>query len=317
MSVPVTVDDIRAAAGRLRGTVEPTPVVRAFELEADLGRPVYLKCELFQVTGSFKARGALNWIRTASAAELGRGLVTISAGNHALALAWAARDSETSVKVVMPEGSSPAKVASTRRYGAEVVLHGDINAAMAELDRIRAEEGRVLVHPFDDPRVMAGQGTVGLEIADQVPEVSEVLCPVGGGGLVSALAVALKSLQPAARVIGVEPERAATLRAAWDAGRPVRLDRVETVAPSLGASLAGSLTYATSREWVDDVITVTEDDIVNGFRDTLARCRLFAEPGAVLGVSAVGGRRLSTSAGPVVIVITGGNLDLPLARQLL
>ena len=179
-------------------------------------------------------------MRTATPDELERGLVTISAGNHAMALAWAARDAGAQLKVVIPEGSSPLKVARTRRYGAEVLLHGNVNAAMARLEEIRQREGRVLVHPFDDPRVMAGQGTVGLEIAEQVPDVAEVLCPLGGGGLISGLALALKHSRPKARVVGLEPEGAATLGAAWDAGRPVCLERVDTVAPSLGPSLAAS-----------------------------------------------------------------------------
>lgn len=313
----VRYEDVVAARERISARLRPTPLLRAHDLEEELGYPVYLKCELFQVTGSFKARGALNWIRSATREELEPGLVTISAGNHALALAWAAREVGASLKVVMPEGSSPMKVAATRRYGAEVVLHGDINGAMQRLEEIRAGEGRTLVHPFDDPRVIAGQGTVGLEIAEALPEVAEVLCPVGGGGLVSGLALALKRAHPRARVIGLEPERAPTLRAAWDRGEPVRLAKVDTVAASLGASLAGAFTYPLSRKWVDAIETLSEEAIVAGLRATFARGRLFAEPGAVLGVAVLLRKERPAPGGPTVAVITGGNLDLALARELL
>lgn len=317
MKLP-TYDDICAASERIGDAVPRTPLVRAWGLDELAKQPVYLKCESLQVTGSFKPRGALNWIRTASRDELDRGLVTISAGNHALGLAWAAQQAGANVKVVMPEGSSPVKVDATRRYGAEVILHGDINAAMARLDEIIEEEGRVLVHPFNNPRVMAGQGTVGLEIIDDLPDVGEVLCPVGGGGLISGMAIALKTINPDIRVIGLEPEGAATLRRAWDHGGPVRLDKVETIAASLGASLAGELTYAASREWVDDILTVSEADIMQGVCETFTRCKLFAEPGAVLGVSAMLKQRFTTSSNePVLAIITGGNMDLSLAHQIL
>jgi threonine dehydratase len=217
----------------------------------------------------------------------------------------------------MPDGASPMKVAATRALGAEVVLHGDINAAMARLDQILADENRVLVHPFNDRRVMAGQGTVGIEIAEALPEVAQVLCPVGGGGLISGLAIALKHLRPQVRVVGLEPTRAATLRRAWDAGGPVRLPRVDTLAASLGASLAGELTYAASRACVDDILTLSEEDIAAAVRETFARCKLFAEPGAVLGVAALLRGLVEPAGGPVVIVITGGNMDLELAASLL
>lgn len=309
--------DIRDAEARIRPSLPATPLVRAWEIEARTGVPVYLKCENLNVTGSFKARGALNWLLSAEPAELECGLATISAGNHALALAWAAQRVGVHVKVVMPAGSSPMKVAATRALGADVELHGDINDAMARLDEIVASEGRALVHPFDDPRVMAGQGTVGLEIAAVLPDVAQVLCPVGGGGLVSGLAIAIKHLQPGAEVIGLEPEGAATLHRAWEARGPVRLQRVDTVAASLGASLAGELTHAASREFVDAIRLLSEDDIVFGVRETLLHCRLYAEPGAVLGVAALLRGRVEPREGPIVLVITGGNMDAELARSLL
>lgn len=309
--------EIRAAAERIRAHLPETPLIRAWTLEAVTGRPTYLKCELLNVTGSFKPRGVLNWLLCAEPAELEPGLATISAGNHALALAWAAGARGVHVKVVMPAASSPMKVAATRALGAEVVLHGDINEAMARLDEILASEGRTLVHPFDDARIIAGQGSVGLEIAAALPDVSQVLCPVGGGGLVSGLAIAIKHLSPTVKVIGLEPAGAPTLRSAWDNGGPIRLDHVDTVAASLGASLTGRLTYAISREVVDDIRLLSEDDIVLGFRETLLGCKLLAEPGGALGVAAALRGLSEPGDGPIVIVVTGGNMDAELLTSLL
>ena len=214
-------------------------MVPAHALSERLGTTIELKCELMQKTGSFKPRGALNWILTASDEELERGLVTISAGNHALALAWAASRAGARLTVVMPEGSSAVKVEATQAYGAEVILHGSINEAMDHMDELRADRGLVLVHPFADPRIVAGQGTVGLEILDQCPDVAQILCPVGGGGLISGIGAAVKALRPEVRVVGLETEGAPTLRTAWDEGGPVRLQQVKTLAPALGAALTG------------------------------------------------------------------------------
>lgn len=306
----ISLSDIRAARDRIAERVPPTPMIRAHGLSELLGAPVDLKCELFQKTGSFKPRGAMNWVLTASADELARGLITISAGNHAMALAWAAGQAGVPVTVVMPEGSSPMKVAATRAYGAEVILHGDINQAMERLEGLRRERDLVLVHPFDDPRIIAGQGTVGLEIVEQCPEAAQILCPVGGGGLISGIAIAVKSQRPEVRIVGLEPAGAGTLHAAWENGGPLRLDTIETVAVSLGASLAGDLTYRLSRRYVDDIVLLSEDDIRAGVRETFSSCKLFAEPGGTLAVAALAKGRIKAAAGPTVAVITGGNFDL-------
>lgn len=312
-----SLDDIRAARERIIGRVPPTPLIRTHALSERLGAPIELKCELLQKTGSFKARGALNWVLSAAPAELEPGLITISAGNHALALAWAAAETGASVTVVMPQGSSPMKVAATRAHGAEVVLHGDINEAMDHMEALRAERGLVLVHPFNDRRIIAGQGTVGLEILEQCADVEQILCPVGGGGLISGIGIAVKSQRPDVRLIGVEPAGAATLRAAWDHGAPVRLPEVKTLAPSLGAALVGDLTYALSRRYVDDVVTIPEDDVRAGVRESLAGAKLFAEPGAAVGIAALAQGRVPPGRGATVAVVTGGNFDFGVARGFL
>lgn len=304
--------DIEAAGRRIRELVPETPLLRAWDLGEDLGQPMWLKAENLQRTGSFKARGATNWLRTAAPEETGNGLITVSAGNHALALAWAASALGVPVTVVMPEGSSPMKIEAARGLGAEVIVHGSIQEAVAHTHRLREARGLTLVHPYDDARIMAGQGTVGLEILRQLPDTARILCPVGGGGLVSGIAIAAKSERPDIRVVGVEPAGAATLRNAWDRQDPAAsLSRVDTLAVSLAPAVVGRYTYAASRRFVDDVVTVGEDSIREATRLILTRARLYAETGAAVGVAALLEGAVATDIeAPTVAVITGGNMDL-------
>lgn len=315
----VTLETVQRAHHRIGDQLAPTPTVHARALSEDLGYDLFFKSELFQHTGSFKSRGALNWVRTASPEELERGLITVSAGNHAQALAWAARDAGTPVTVVMPEGSSPAKIAATRRYGGHVVLHGAINQALEKMEELREREGLLLVHPYNNPRIIAGQGTVGLELAEQLPGAALVACPIGGGGLISGIGVALKTLRPDIRLIGVEPEQAATMRSAWDREDVhARLESVNTIATSLGASVVGEYTYAMSRRYVDNIVTVNEAEIVAGVRAVITQGKLYAEPGACVAVAALlAGRIEAHPEDRVVAVITGGNMDVEQAKGLL
>lgn len=314
----VTFDEIERARERLADHLPPTPLLRAWDLERAAGTPLWLKAELFQRTGSFKPRGSLNWILSASTEERKRGLITFSAGNHAMALAWAAREAGMELTVLMPEGSSPMKVEATRAYGADVTLLGDIHEAIAKMQELREERDLLLVHPYDNLRVIAGQGTVGLEIVEQLPEVDLILCPVGGGGLVSGVAIAVRSRQPAVKVIGVEPEGAPTLQYAWDQGGPASLPKVETIAKSLGAAVAGEHTYALSREWVDGLVTVSDEEICAALRAMLWRGHLYAEPGGVVGLAALlAGRVPLAGRERPVAIVTGGNLDLADLPELL
>lgn len=310
--------DIKAAEGRIRSRIVETPALYAHDLSDYLDQPLWLKAENLQRTGSFKARGASHWIATATAAELARGLVTVSAGNHAIALAWAARQMDTSLTVVMPEGSSPIKIATTRDLGAEVRIHGTISEAVALCHQLVADEGRQLVHPYNDVRVMAGQGTVGLELLRQVPTFARVLCPVGGGGLISGMGIALKACRPDLVLIGVEPEGAATLANAWACGRAdAALSGVSTIAASLAPVVVGSHTYSASRLVVDQLVQVPDTAIAEATRLLLARTRLYCETGAAVGLAA-----LLTGAVPAerhaatVLVLTGGNMDLAQAASL-
>ena len=302
---------IQTAYNRLRYRLSPTPLIYSHALSEALGKAIWLKCEQFQVTGSFKARGALNWIETATEDELCHGLIALSAGNHALGLAWAAAIRDVSLTVVMPEGSSPYKVRNARALGAEVILHGDINAAMAHTEKLQRQTRRTFVPPFDNERIIAGQGTVGLEIMEQLPLTGRIVCPVGGGGLISGVGTVAKAVSRDIEVIGVEPAGAATLKTAWENGEPTRLEKVDTIAASLAASLAGDITYRVSRQVVDELITLDEDAIRFGMRESLERCKLMAEPGSVLPVAAVmKGRIPLPGTAPTVLVISGGNMDL-------
>lgn len=313
MTTPTLPDQsqILEAERRIRPHLRETPLLHVPDLDASMGQPLGLKCESLQRTGSFKVRGALNWLLTASEDELKAGLVTVSAGNHAVGLAWAAVMQDVPLTVVMPEGSSPLKISRTRALGAEVIVQGTIQQAVARCHDLRDEKGLTLVHPYNDVRIMAGQGTVGLELLRQRPDVDRVLCPIGGGGLISGLGLAIKAQRPEVELIGVEPEGAATMFHAWqkqDAG--ASLDSVDTWAASLAPAVVGDCTYAASRQVVDRIVTVTEAGIREATRRLLTEARLYVEPGASVGLAAL----LENQVPPepektTVLIITGGNLD--------
>lgn len=310
--------DVEQARQVLGGTLHRTPVMESTRLGDAVGARLLLKAELFQKTGSFKPRGALNRVRRMSAAELERGIVAVSGGNHAQGIAFAAAEAGVPCTVVMPESTARVKVDATSGYGAEVVVHGDVDAAYAKVEEIRAATGATFVPPFDDPLVAAGQGTVGLEIVEDVPDVTVVVVPVGGGGLLSGVATAVKGLRPEVRVIGVEPEGAAAMRASFDAGRPVRLDHIDTFAMGLAAPFATELTYGVSRLRADDVVTVTDREIVRGMEALMTTAKLFPEGAGAAATAALLAGRIPVSAQDVVVpVVSGGNIDWPLLSRLI
>lgn len=314
MPDPVLPDEaiITQAADRIAGQLDETPLLRAPDLESALGQPLWLKCENLQRTGSFKSRGALNWLLTATEDELATGLVTVSAGNHAIALAWAASQRSVPLTVVMPEGSSQLKIDRTRALGAEVVVQGVIQDAVAHCHRLRERHGLTLVHPYNDPRIMAGQGTLGLEMLRQQPDIRRILCPIGGGGLISGLGLAIKAKRPDIELIGVEPAGAATMANAWaHEDHSASLDRVETWAASLAPAVVGNWTYVASRQVVDRLVTVSEQAIRDATRRLLTETRLYVEPGAAVGLATLLEGQVAIDPGlPTALVITGGNLDL-------
>ena len=316
----VSLDDVRRAREVIAGRVHRTPLFSA----TLLGRQtpsvprLFLKAENLQKTGSFKPRGVLNKLRGLTAEEKRRGLITTSAGNHAQALAYAASVEGLRCVVVMPESASETKVAASRAYGAEVVLHGTVLEALDRMHQLQESRGLTLVHPYDDPLVIAGQGTVGLEILEDLPEVDLVIVPVGGGGLISGVAAAVKRARPSARVVGVEPYGAPTVTEALRAGGPVRLERVVTIADGLTAPVAGGHTLAHVRALVDEIVLVSEEELAEGVRAVLQYTKLLTEPAGAAGVAALlAGRVTAPPEAKVAAVVSGGNIDLPRLRQVL
>jgi len=313
-----TLKQITSARVRISHHLHVTPVTTARLLGSETGIALFLKCENLQKTGSFKPRGALNKLLTLDDAARRRGVVTVSAGNHAQALAWAARVANMHATVVMPLTASQTKADASAGYGAEVIRHGTTFEAFDRAQQLATERGLVFVHPFDDDEVMAGAGTTGLEILEQLSEVDAVVVPIGGGGLIGGIAAAVKALRPSVRVYGVEPQGAAAMRASLDAGRAVRLQTVDTIADGLAAPMAGELTYEAVRQYVDDVVLVTDEEIAFGVRALLSRTKLLAEPAGAAGVAAILARKLPLGAGERVgAVVSGGNVDLARLKELL
>jgi threonine dehydratase len=309
---------VREAAARIAGRVHRTPVLGSTTLEERTGARLAIKNEALQKTGSFKSRGALNRLLTLDGRALERGLVGVSAGNHAGALAWAAAQVGAEATVVMPVGANARKVAACRGYGAKVVLHGATTGeAFAECDRLRRELDLTFVHPFDDPMVVAGQGTAGLELAEDAGPLDLLVVPVGGGGLISGTALAVKAANPACRVVGVEPDGAATLTSALAAGGPVPI-LPRSVADGLCAPFAGQLTLGLVRALVDLVVTISETELLIGTRFVLERMKVVAEPAGAAAVGALLAGKVPAVAGTRTgVVISGGNLDLAAVVPLL
>jgi threonine dehydratase len=314
----ITKADVLAARERIAPHVHETPLVQSTRLGARAGGiRLHLKCECMQRTGSFKARGALNAMLQLSPAERARGVVTVSAGNHAQALAWASSKVGAQCVTVMPEGASRYKIEATQGYGGTVeVAHGERKNAFDRARQI-ADEGRVLVHPFEDDRVAAGQGTVGLEVLDRLPDVGAVIIPIGGGGLIAGMAMAIKSTRPDVKIIGVEPEGAPTMRASLDAGSPQQISP-RTVADGLAAPMVGEMTLDVVRRYVDDVVVLTDEEIVAALRDILAFTKILVEPAGAASVAALTSGKVRFDQGTkVVAVLSGGNVDLDRLRSLL
>lgn len=312
-----SLQDIRDAATAIAGRVHRTPLLTTHSLSERFGCRLSLKAECFQKTGSFKVRGVFNRIRYLTPEERERGLIGYSAGNHAQALAYGAAREGIACTVIMPAHASPTKVEASRGYGAEVILHGTVFEAFELMDQLRKERSLTLVHPYDDPIVIAGQGTVGLEISEDVtPDV--VIVPIGGGGLISGIAAAIKATHPRARVIGVEPEGAPALRVALDRGEPTRLESINTIADGLSAPIAGVNTLAHIKQFVDDVVLVSDDAIRAATALVLERCKILLEPAGAAGIAAlIEARAPYKPDDQVVVVASGGNFDLQRLKQVL
>jgi threonine dehydratase len=305
----VDLDDVRAARKLLDGVVRMTPLEHSRVLAAAAGGPVHLKCENLQRTGSFKIRGAYTRIGRLTAGERAAGVVAASAGNHAQGVALAAQLLDTRATVFMPVSAALPKIDATRNYGAEVRLAGrTVDEALEVARAFEAETGAVLVHPFDDPDIVAGQGTVGLEVLEQCPEVRTVLVCMGGGGLVAGVGLAVKALRPDVRVVAVQAESAAAYPPSLAAGRPLPLDRMVTMADGIAVGRPGDLPFALVQDLVDEVVTVSEAAISKALLLCLERAKLVVEPAGAAAVAAVFAEPQRWEP-PMVAILSGGNVD--------
>jgi len=315
----VTLPDVEAARARIRDRIYLSPCARTETLSRLTGTEAYLKLENLQMTGAYKERGALNKLLLMPGAERARGLIAASAGNHAQGVAYHAGRLGVTATIVMPETTPITKVANTRAHGARIVLFGaNYDEAYAEARRLEAAEGLTFVHPFDDPEIVAGQGTIGLEILEQVPEVDAVLVPIGGGGLASGLGVALTSSRPGVKVIGVQAEVIPSMQAALRAGEPVTLPPASTLADGIAVKRAGDLTFQHVRRVVDEVVTVSEEEIASAILYLLEKEKTVAEGAGAVAVAALMHRRVRGLDGRrVVSVVSGGNIDVNLIARII
>ncbi|GAB7048513.1 threonine ammonia-lyase [Catenuloplanes indicus] len=306
----VSLPDVEAARELISGVVRTTPLEPSRPLSALLGVPTWLKCENLQRAGSYKVRGAYVRLSRLSAAERARGVVAASAGNHAQGVALAAGLLGISATVFMPVGAPLPKVAATRNYGAAVEFRGaTVDEALVAAREFADRTGAVFIHPFDHRHVIAGQGTVALEILEQCPDVGTIVTGVGGGGLISGLAVAAKALRPDVRVIGVQAAGAAAFPPSLAAGSPVRLPGISTIADGIAVGCPGDVTFRHVSKLADDVVTVSDEDISRALVMLLERGKMVVEPAGAVGVAALLAGRIEVGDGPVVAVLSGGNID--------
>lgn len=308
----IPLDNISAAARNLEGNIHHTPLLTSRMIGDLAGVELHLKCECFQKTGSFKPRGALNKVLSLRANERARGLITVSAGNHAQALAWAAQTVGAECAVVMPKDAPRSKIKAVLGYGAEVILHDNRATLFDRLNAEMEERGSVFVHPFDDPVVIAGAGTVGLEIMGALPEASVVVVPVGGGGLMAGVASAVKQVRPETRIVAVELEAGPGLSPALKEGNPVTVPRpTDTLADGMTPPFVGSIPLDIARSHVDDIVTVTESEIVAAMELLMTRAKLYVEGSGAAATAAVASGKIGLrSGGKVVAIVSGGNIDL-------
>lgn len=315
----ITLTDVLEARERLRGSIYLSPCSRSEMLSRITGRQVYLKLENLQMTGSFKERGALNRIATLTAEQAARGVVAASAGNHAQGVAYHATQRKIPAIIVMPETTPLVKVTATRNFGAEVVLHGaNYDEACAEATRLCEERGMVFIHPFDDPLVMAGQGTIGLELLEQIEGLEAVVVPIGGGGLIGGIACAIKESNPKIRVVGVQTARLPSMQAAVAEHHPVTLDPATTIADGIAVRRAGDVTYPVVAKYVDEIVTVDEDEIASSILTLLEREKTLAEGAGATALAALLQHRTQIAHGARTgVLVCGGNIDVTLLSRII
>lgn len=302
-------ENIRNAAKKLEGTIKKTNLIYSDFFSKEYGNNVYIKPENLQVTGSFKVRGAFNKISNLTDEEKARGVITASAGNHAQGVALSAQKAGVKAVIVMPTVTPLIKVEGTRSYGAEVVLCGNVyDESYKEALRLSKETGYTFVHAFDDYDVLCGQGTVGLEILEELPNIDEILVPIGGGGLISGVALIAKAIKPSIRITGVEPVGALTMKTCMDEGCVVELELISTTAEGVAVKRAGDLTYEITNKYVDGIIEVTEEDMTEALLMLVEKHKLIAETSGVLSLAAL--KKLNFKNKNVVSIVSGGNIDV-------
>ncbi len=315
----VSLHDIEAARRRFAERIVATPTVPSASLSERFGVPVHLKLEQRQTTGSFKLRGASSAVASLNADDKARGVVAASTGNHGRALAHAARLEGIRAVICMSRLVPANKVEEIRRLGAEIRIVGSSqDDAQVEVDRLVVQEGLAMVPPFDDPAVIAGQGTLGLEIIEAVPDVATVLVPLSGGGLAAGVAAAVRGLKPSAKIIGISMERGAAMKASLDAGRPVQVEEMPTLADSLGGGvgLDNRLSFAMCRDLLDDVVLLSEAEIAAGIVHAYEQEREIVEGAGAVGIAALLAGKVRP-AGPTVLILSGRNIDMGLHRSIL
>jgi threonine dehydratase len=314
----VTLQDIESARRRIREHVYESPCARSEYFSRLLGCEAYFKLENLQMTGSFKERGAANRLMLMSQAERSRGVVAASAGNHAQGVAYHAGRLEIPATIVMPESTPLIKVTSTRSYGAKVLLHGsNFDESLAEARRICEAESRVFVHPFDDDAVIAGQGTLGLELLEQNPFIEVVLVPVGGGGLIGGLATAIKEVNPRVRIVGVEAAQLNKMQQSVAAGRPVTVDAARTLADGIAVRTPGTRTLPLVQKYVDELVTVDDEEIANAILLLLEREKTVAEGAGAAALAAAVNRKTKLDGKRVAMLVCGGNIDVNVISRII
>ncbi|XKK19778.1 bifunctional threonine ammonia-lyase/L-serine ammonia-lyase TdcB [Bacillus sp. A17A.1] len=311
--LPLNIGNIKKAQKILDGNARKTPLVKSFYLTSKTGGEIYLKLENMQLTGSFKFRGAFNKISQLTNEEKERGVIACSAGNHAQGVALSSHLLKIKSKIVMPTSAPQAKVDATRGYGSEVILYGDtFDDAKAKCEEIIKETGETYLHPYDDVEVMAGQGTIGLDILDDMWDVDTVIIPIGGGGIISGIAVALKSFNPSINIIGVQAENVHGMKASYDAGEIVSHYKAPTIADGCAVKIPGNLTFEIVKDLVDDIVTVSEEELEVAMKDLLQRGKAVVEGAGALATAALLAGKVDkyVKGKKVVAVISGGNVDL-------
>lgn len=313
------IDSVLAARRRIADGIVLTPAAPALAFSDTIPARLFLKLENLQRTGSFKDRGALNRLLDLSDAQKEAGVVTASAGNHAQAVAYHAGRLGIPASVVMPEHTPLIKISNTRRYGARISQHGaTLNDAMVEAKQLEAEQGLTMIHPFDDERVIAGQGTIGLELLEQVPDLTHVIVPIGGGGLISGIAAVLKEKRPGVRIIGVEADAAPSAAASLEAGHIVHIETSETIADGIAVKRIGEHTFPMLQKYVDDVVAVSEEQIAWAVHLLLERQKLVAEGAGATPLAALLAEKLFLRRNDVaVMVVSGGNIDVNIIQRII